>query len=62
MNVLDDYENFGWDTDMCYYKTIDAMWKTELGEDNLSGVKRPIKGEWYSKARDYWKVRIVADS
>lgn len=30
-NVLGDYENYGWDTDMCQYQTIDDMWKTELG-------------------------------
>lgn len=44
---------------MCHYTTIDAMWRTELGEENVAGVKRPIKGEWYSKAREYWKVGVV---
>jgi len=29
---------------MCHYTTIDAMWRTELGEENVAGVKRPIKG------------------
>jgi hypothetical protein len=58
-NVLGDYENFGWDTDMCQYKTIDDMWKTELGQKNISGVKNPTQGkdQWYKRARDYWKVR-----
>lgn len=57
-NVLGDYENFGWDTDMCPYKTIDDMWKTELGDDNVSQVKNPTQGkkQWYNKAREYWKT------
>lgn len=59
--MLDDYEISGWDTDMCMYKSIDDMWRTELGEENISGVKRPAKGQWYTNAREYWKVKMLLD-
>ena len=44
-NILEDYENLGWDTDMCPYKSIDDMWKTELGTVNIANVKNPTKSK-----------------
>ena len=48
----------GCDTNGCTYKSIEAMWTTELTEKNVSKVTEHIgsKQSWYKQARDYWKV------